>query len=320
MAETVEQSAPDLTPEQRMVNLLGGATEPAEQQAAESPADEVAQPAADDTSEVSTEAPDQAAEEQPAEDTEPLEELVHLDKTYEVPASLKKAFEENRAMATRSAQAAKQAEALFAHINAQAQVVEAESKFKEWAATEIGEKDRLEAILSQYKKLDWYGMSPEQYQEHRRNRDIVAEQLDDAKKAVDGKKSQFDSWKKQRVDEVIAKGQEYLTKVIPNFAAEDTRINIAKQAVSLGFTKEELASNSDPRFIVALHKAAQWDRAQANKSVVANKVSKAAPAVKAGSSNASNNSAVAKEKALRARLKQTGSLNDAAALLLQRTR
>jgi hypothetical protein len=313
---TVTTPTPTASPEDRLAAYFGGG------ESAATTADEPPQPTADAApTEVSADQPPETgADDQPAEDTEPFEELTHLNKTYEVPASLKKAFEENRAMATRAAETAKHASSLLEHAKAQAQLAEAESRFNEWAATEIGEKQRLEALLGQYKKLDWYNMAPDQYQEHRRNRDIIAEQLDDAKKSVDAKRSQYDNWRKAQSDELIAKGQEYLSKVIPNFAAEDTRTLIAKQGVSLGYSPQELSDNKDTRLIVALHKAAQWDKLQASKQATTNKVSKAAPVVKPGASVATNNAAVAKEKALRARLKQSGNVNDAAALLLQRMR
>lgn len=312
------------TPEQRIAAFLGGST-PA-------PAPKAASPAAEATVEkpVSQEPDDEAvaaedgtepAEQQQADDgEEPFEELTHLDKTYEVPASLKKAFEENRAMATRSAQAAKQAEALAQQVNAQAQFIQAETQFQKYAETEMSEKVRLEAVLNQYKKLDWYAMSPEQYAENRRNRDILAEQLSDVEKTLEGKRQEYQGWRTQQYQEVVNSGKEYLRKVIPNYSSDDVLMSIAQQAISVGFSQAEVANMTDPRLVVALHKAAQWDKLQSGKSLAQKKVGKATPVVKPGASTSSNSTTAVREKALRARLKQTGNVNDMAALLIHKMR
>ena len=113
---------------------------------------------------------------------------------------------------------------------------------------------------------------------------------------------------------------EYLQKVIPNFQADETRQRIASTAKVLGYTDEEVASLNDPRLVVALHKAAQWDRLQANKPQATNKAGKAPPVTRPGSNTTANNAAVAKQNALRARLKKSGDLKDVAALLESRMR
>jgi len=307
--------------ESRLEAYFGGTpVEPATKAPAATEADDtvVGAPETDDVPE-GIDPTAEAVAEQP-EGEEPFEELTHLDKTYEVPVSLKKAFEENRAMATRAAQTAKQAEALLQHVNAQAQLVQAETGFNKWAESELSEKARLEGVLAQYKKLDWYAMSPEQYAENRRNRDILAEQLADAEKALGGKREQYQGWRSQQYNEMLSKGVEYLRKAVPNFESESTRNVIAAEAKALGFTQAEVESLADPRVVVALHKAAQWDRLQASKPATQNKVAKAAPIVRAAGSDSQRTEAQSKHIAARARLKKTGSVDDFAAALLTRMR
>lgn len=310
------------SPEDRLVALLGGGPkqEPATPEPA-APADDLAV----ETPEVEAapEGIEAATEEdapQPEEAGEAFEELEHLGKTYEVPVSLKKAFEENRAMATRASQTAKQAETLLEHVNAQAQLIQAETQFSKFAESEMSEKARLEGVLAQYKKLDWYQMTPEQYAENRRNRDILAEQLQDVEKALGEKRDQYEGWRQQQRNEMLSKGAEYLQKVIPNYTSDTTRTRIAQEAVALGYTQREIAELADPRLVVALHKAAQWDALQAQKPAAQNKIAKAPAVVKPGASTSQNTSTAVREKALRARLKQTGNVNDAAALLMTRMR
>lgn len=303
------------TPEQRLSAYLG--VSPAPQQAAPEP--ELSAPEqAEDVEGVEQLASADNAEAQPSTDEEPYEELEHLGKTYEVPVSLKKAFEENRANFTKATTEAKAIAALQQQVATRAQLVEAEAQFAKYAEPEANQKARLEAVLAEYKKLDWYNMSPEQYSEQRKNRDLVAEQLEDAKAALQAKRQEFEGWRTQRSQEMLRHGQEYLNKVIPNFQAEETRLRIAQTAMQMGYTNEEVASMSDPRLVVALHKAAQWDRLQASKPSVQNKVAKAAPRVRTSAPQGQSQAAVEKEKSLRARLKQSGDYRDAAALLAAR--
>jgi hypothetical protein len=90
--------------------------------------------------------------------------------------------------------------------------------------------------------------------------------------------------------------------------------------MALGYTQDEVSNMEDPRLVVALHKAAQWDRLQAQKPLAQQKVTKAATVSKPGASTPANSTTAVREKALRARLKQTGNVNDAAALLASRMR
>jgi len=309
------------SPEDRLAAFMSGSLPATRAQPA--PAQEAAQPEdqdAVDTPVDETEEDVAVAPDEQAAPEEAFDELEHLGKTYEVPVSLKKAFEENRSLATKSAQSAKAAETLAAQLHIKAQLLDAETQFNRYAESEITEKARLEGVLGQYKKLDWYGMAPEQYAENRRNRDILAEQLEDVKSTLSKKRGEYDGWRMQQGREVLNRGVEYLQKVIPNFQADETRSRIAQTAKGLGYTDEEVGNLHDPRLVVALHKAAQWDRLQANKPQATNKAGKAPPVARSGSNVSANNAAVAKQNALRARVKKSGDLKDVAALLETRLR
>ena len=310
--------------ESRLEAFFGGApVEPATKAPAPAPAVDgtaAEAPEAPEVTEGVESAADEAAETQPEGD-EPFEELTHLDKTYEVPASLKKAFEENRALATRSAQTAKQYEALVQHATAQTQLVQAEAQFAEYAKPEMSEKAQLSAVINQYRnaladptldrdlRLDYMGKL-----------EAYRAQLETVEGKIGDKQKQYQSWRSQQRQQMLSAGAEYLQKVIPNFAAENTRQSIAQQAVALGYTQDEVANMEDPRLVVALHKAAQWDRLQASKPATQNKVAKAAPIVRPAGSDSQRTEAQSKHIAARARLKKTGSVDDFAAALLTRMR
>jgi hypothetical protein len=319
MSDTEVQSEGEIN--SRIAAALGGDDGPSTQEPVPpAPDDSSADPV--DNEGVEPSQPEEAAEDQQPEEStdEQFEELEHLGKTYEVPASLKKAFEANRALATKASQTSSQAQALLEQVSAQAQFFQAEAQFRTYAEQEMKEKVRLEGVIEQYKQLDWYKMSTEEYAEHRRNRDILAEQLAETDKKLNGKYNEYSHWRSNQQSEVIARGQDYLNKVIPNFNAEQTKLAIAQQAVAVGFTKDEIANMADPRVVVALHKAAKWDKLQAQKPGVNQRVSKAPPISRPGAQSSNNSNTAVKDKALRARLKTTGNVNDAAALLLSRMR
>lgn len=87
---------------------------------------------------------------------------------------------------------------------------------------------------------------------------------------------------------------------------------VARVADGLGFTKEELTANTDERFFIMAHKAAQWDASQAAGAKAKAKVAKAPPATPRkpgqGARKASGNA-----EAMR-KLNQSGTLKDALAV------
>lgn len=87
---------------------------------------------------------------------------------------------------------------------------------------------------------------------------------------------------------------------------------VAKVADSLGFTSEELTNNTDERFFILAHKAAQWDAAQAATVKAKEKVAKAPPSTPRkpgqGARKANGNAAAMRK------LNQSGSLRDALAI------
>lgn len=303
---------PKASTEDRLAALFGGGAP------APVPAEESGEPAQaaeqEETEVVATDAEDEAPEQ--TEDAEPFEELEHLGKTYEVPVSLKKAFEENRAMATRTAQTAKQAEALLQHATAQSQLVQAEAQFAQYAKPEMTEKAQLNAVIGQYRNaIADPSLDRDLRMDYLSKMEAYKVQLSQVEEKLGEKQKQYDNWRAQQRQQILQSGQEYLMKVIPGITNDQTKLSIAQQAAALGYTKDEISNFEDPRLVVALHKAAQWDRLQSQKPGATAKVTKAPPVAKPGSNSAQNNSAVVKLKAQRARLKQSGDYRDAVSLL-----
>ena len=111
--------------------------------------------------------------------------------------------------------------------------------------------------------------------------------------------------------------QAKLIEAIPEFKddvkAEIVRRDIRNYAKSIGFTDQELSQVYDSRAVLALYKAAQYDKLMANKGAATKKVANAPKTIRPGTSNpqSSENEAVKKE---RARLRQSGNKKDAARL------
>lgn len=115
----------------------------------------------------------------------------------------------------------------------------------------------------------------------------------------------------------IQNEQAKLIEAIPDFKddvkAEVVRRDIRNYAKSIGFTDQELSQVYDSRAVLALYKAAQYDKLMANKGAATKKVAVAPKTIRPGTSNpqSSENEAVKKE---RARLRQSGNKKDAARL------
>ena len=111
--------------------------------------------------------------------------------------------------------------------------------------------------------------------------------------------------------------QAKLVEAIPEFKddvkAEVIRRDIRNYAKAQGFSDQELSQVYDSRAVLALYKAAQYDKLMANKGVTSKKVATAPKTIRPGTSNpqSSENETVKKE---RAKLRQTGNKKDAVRL------
>ena len=113
-----------------------------------------------------------------------------------------------------------------------------------------------------------------------------------------------------------------LVKAIPEFGDEKKapkiRESLVKYGVKVGFTPEQIGAIDNSKTMVTLHKAMLYDQIMADQSkaqdVVKAKVKKAKPLMKAGAKKPVQ-SAAKKQQAKMSKLKKSGSVADAAALL-----
>lgn len=125
------------------------------------------------------------------------------------------------------------------------------------------------------------------------------------------------SYTQAQLQKHIQAEQAKLVEAIPEFKddvkAEVIRRDIRNYAKSQGFTDQELSQVYDSRAVLALYKAAQYDKLMAGKGVTSKKVANAPKTIRPGTSNpqSSENETVKKE---RAALRQSGNKKDAARL------
>tara|TARA_R110000868_G_scaffold119560_1_gene317502 strand:+ start:188 stop:1144 length:957 start_codon:yes stop_codon:yes gene_type:complete len=111
--------------------------------------------------------------------------------------------------------------------------------------------------------------------------------------------------------------QAKLVEAIPEFKddvkAEVIRRDIRNYAKAQGFSDQELSQVYDSRAVLALYKAAQYDKLMAGKGVTSKKVANAPKTIRPGTSNpqSSENETVKKERAV---LRQSGNKKDAVRL------
>jgi Tfp pilus assembly protein PilN len=121
----------------------------------------------------------------------------------------------------------------------------------------------------------------------------------------------------QQLQRHVEHEQEKLKASIPEFKddakAEVIRRDIRSYAKSIGFSDQELSQVYDSRAVQTLYKAMQYEKLVAGKAGTTKKVASAPKTLKPGTSNPTSSEQEAKKKEF-ARLRQSGSKNDAARL------
>ena len=109
-----------------------------------------------------------------------------------------------------------------------------------------------------------------------------------------------------------------LTRAIPDFGdaekAPKMKERLLKQGINEGYTPDEMSSIVDHRAMKVLHKAMLYDQMMAGKGTVEAKLKKARPLIKAGAKKQPDSASKQQAKRM-SKLKSSGSMEDAAALL-----
>lgn len=123
----------------------------------------------------------------------------------------------------------------------------------------------------------------------------------------------------QHLQKIVAEGREKLFEAVPEWKDpkkwEADRQAVAKYAVELGYSEEEVGQATDPRAIIAIRKAMMYDQLMARKPQPAAPATRNAPRpLAAGSAQQGPSHGV---KTARQRLQQSGKIEDAAAFFMR---
>lgn len=247
---------------------------------------------------------------------EPFVELEHLGKRYQVPASLKTAFEANRTQANRiPAELAEMRKIL----QAERQLLDAEKSFSEDSRAEVEELRTLDARIREFKGVDWQSLETNQLLQYRQMLDTLKDQKAEVEASLSKKKGAFEQTRNARQQELVQQGTLYLEKAIPGWNDQVAR-EVALFAVQeRGYSPEELEIY-DPKRVVDLWEAMQYRKLQKTKPGVLNKARKAPPVIKPGSVDSAKATSQDKVQGLRDKVRKTGSVEDAAAWFMARSK
>lgn len=189
-------------------------------------------------------------------------------------------------------------------------------QFEQEVTKERGELARIEADLERYKQVDWANLDTSTYIKLREQRDELKGQADQIKQNIGLKAQQVTEALKAKEKDASDAGQKFLGQKIPGWGAEAAKVAY-EGLTDVGYTNPELEKMLDGRPIVLAWKAAQYDKLMSGKASAVASVQKAPPVVKPGAV-VPGASAERKYKEVRAALKKSGSLQDAARVLLLR--
>jgi hypothetical protein len=295
--------------EQRMSAVFAGEAKP---EAAAKPAVTIPTPDAEpeDTSEVEAEASDDAEEAPP---DEPFVEVTDDEgNAIPVPSKLKDAFLRQQDY-TRKTQ---ELSTLKKSADDRIKYAEAKEQILGTVLQDVVSLRETQSKLDQLNGLDWaqlYNADPGQALSLRNQMDGLRAQVEKQQKTIQEKAAQYDQTRKAHNDNQWKLAVEGVRQKIGSVsAAEDAAM--LRTAQDLGFTPDELKERfADPRVLHAVYMASKYSQIQSGKPSASEKLNKAPPVVKPGA--VQQNATVKKDQVLRQRLKTTGNVNDAAALL-----
>ena len=180
---------------------------------------------------------------------------------------------------------------------------------------------QAESEIKKFEKLDWEKLKEEDPMNYMVKRDTFNELKENAKKIEEEKKSLAIQQQKEyaeKMQDTIKQQQEIIKTKLPEWDDSDKgpklKQDIMSYAVSQGFTEEEVNSLVDARSVVILHKAMLHDNIINSK--IAKKKAKVVPKVtKPGTGTTKGEVASEKNAKLRAKVRKSGKVTDAAKYL-----
>ena len=164
------------------------------------------------------------------------------------------------------------------------EVLMIEKAFDQTVAVERQHLAMLDAQIAQYRRVDWQALDTDQLLKARATLDELKQQRAEIDASVKAKREGFDKKLEGVTAEVKAAGQKYIDSKIPQFD-DAKKASLFAYGLREGYTRDEMEKLLDPRLVVSLWKAEQWDKLQASKPGITKKAQQSAPAVRPGASS-----------------------------------
>lgn len=282
------------------------------------PKDSAAPQEAEADAPADAEAPEGEPDQQPDEaaDADNLVDIELDGKVFRAPPEVKDAVMRHADYTRKTMELADQRK-LF---QAEQQLGQVQAAFHKSAEPELTRLASLDNQIAQFKQLPWDTFETDQIVKARQALDTLKDEREDLRKTLEGKRDEFLRDFQRHKDDALSKAGEYLKKTIPAWGP-DAQKSAAEAAMLVGFSKDEVANFMDPRAVQLAWKASQWDKIQASKVQVTQKVKTAPPAAaKPAAKDATASASAVKDRQLREAVRKSGSLEDVARLFAHRMR
>lgn len=183
-----------------------------------------------------------------------------------LPKKLEKAVMQERDY-TQKNMAVAEKERRMEYLQEQARIANFRQAFEAESRDEIQQLNAYDAVLKQ--PVDWSSMTTDEAFRKKLQLDQWKDEREAVAKSLQAKHQQWEQKTKQALEELNSKGDEVVSKRIPNWNADAWKA-IREHAKSDGYTDVELSEIRDPRHKLTLWKAQQFDqlKAKATKTVV----------------------------------------------------
>ena len=230
----------------------------------------------------------QEAEQEAVEDTEaeatPESDDVEIEyegSRYRVPKPLEKAILQERDYTQKTQQVAEQRKVVEQTQQAM-KLAQIEREFSESAATEVQQLQQLDNYIRSINSQNYAEMTTDEKMDALLNIQQAERHRDGVKASLESKRSAFQSELNAQIEKTKADVRDLLSKQIPGFTADSLK-SIREYGKAGGVTDVAMDGiELDARSAMVLHKAAQFDALQANKSAAVQRLD--SPVVKPGSS------------------------------------
>lgn len=212
-----------------------------------------------------------------AESNEALREVEIDGEVYQIPEKIAERFIHHADYTKKTQNLAE----LSRTLSAERDSLQVAQAFDKATAQERQQMMILDAQLAQFKNVDWSQMQTEDLLRTRAQFDQLRDARAEIAKGIDAKRGQFEQRINEARSQALQAGAKYIEQNIKGFD-QNTQRALMDYGLSIGYQAPELANIVDPRNVVTMWKAMQWDALQASNPTVKNKAAKASPVIRPG--------------------------------------